>query len=508
MRSPDNKTKVAFSPKTNPVHYFWKFARQPIDSIKNCFRLFIAAAVCLLPANHGTQLFAGDNFPNIVVILVDDLGYGELGCQGNSEIPTPNIDSISTCGVRFTQGYVTASYCSPSRAGLLTGRHQARFGYTKNPVGAMNDDPEIGLPISERTIADYLRDTGYVTGIFGKWHLGASSKFSPLRRGFDEFYGFLHEGHYYDSPPYKDSVSWIRRSTLPGGGKGIFKSSDGRRYFSTHMKNNEPAYDANNPILRDGQPVQEKQYLTDAITREANRFIKRNTDKPFFLYLSYNAVHSPMQGSNPYFQKFKNIEDPQRRIFAAMLSNLDDCIGRVISNLRKEKELDNTLIFFLSDNGGPTRELTSSNYPLRGEKGSPFEGGLRVPFMMQWTKKIPAGIIYKQPVSSLDIASTIQAATGFESGKSKLDGVDLLPFINGKRSGSPHERLVFKSERHTALRIGDWKIVSQTRKNSPPNFEVFDLSKDISESNNLSKSNPQQLSNLKRELSISLDNLK
>ncbi len=274
------------------------------------------------------------------------------------------------------------------------------------------------------------------------------------------------------------------------------------------MKNNEPAYDANNPILRDGQPVQEKQYLTDAITREANRFIKRNTDKPFFLYLSYNAVHSPMQGSNPYFQKFKNIEDPQRRIFAAMLSNLDDCIGRVISNLRKEKKLDDTLIFFLSDNGGPTRELTSSNYPLRGEKGSPYEGGLRVPFMMQWTKKIPAGIIYKQPVSSLDIARTIQAATGFESGKSKLDGVDLLPFINGKRSGSPHERLVFKSERHTALRIGDWKIVSQTRKNFQPNFEVFDLSKDISESNNLSKSNPQQMSNLKRELSISLDNLK
>ncbi|MEE2642331.1 MAG: sulfatase-like hydrolase/transferase, partial [Planctomycetota bacterium] len=186
------------------------------------------------------NLMGQKKHPNIVLIVVDDLGYGELGCQGNPEIPTPNIDSIAESGVRFTQGYVTASYCSQSRAGLLTGRHQLRFGYEINPIGAVNDDPDVGLPLTEKTLATQLKNNGYVTGLFGKWHLGASSRFLPLRRGFDDFFGFLHEGHYYAPPPYFDLVTWLRRKVLPGGGEGRYISRDRRTIYSTHMGSNEP----------------------------------------------------------------------------------------------------------------------------------------------------------------------------------------------------------------------------------------------------------------------------
>lgn len=439
-----------------------------------------------------------EELPNIVIILVDDLGYGELGCQGNTEIPTPNIDSIAANGVRFTQGYVTAPYCSASRAGLLTGRYQSRFGYTINPIGAMNDDPDTGLSLDEKTLGDYLRDQGYMTGLMGKWHLGATSRYLPLRRGFDEFYGFLHEGHYYGPPPYFNMVTWLRRKTLPGGGKGVYFSPDRRKIFSTHMGHNEPIYDANNPIYRNGQPVEEKDYLTDAITRQAKDFIKSNFDKPFFLTVSYNAVHSPMQGADRYFHKFRNIKDVHRRIFAAMLGNLDDGVGEILTTLRQINALDRTIIFFVSDNGGPTRELTSSNLPLRGEKGSLYEGGVRVPFMMQWPDKIESGTVYRQPVSSLDIAATLEKIVGFQpDNKRPLDGVDLIPYILGQRTGRPHEKLFWQTRKQTALRSGDWKII-QDRKTRET--ELYDLGSDIDESENLADSQPDRLKQLSGEL--------
>ena len=264
--------------------------------------------------------------PNLIILLADDLGYGELGCQGNKEIPTPHIDGIAKRGVRFTQGYVTAPNCSPSRAGLLTGKYGTRFGHEFNPTGAKNEEPGFGLPLSQKTLADSLQKAGYVNGLIGKWHLGGTAPYHPFRRGFDEFFGFTHEGHYFVPEPWKGTTTWLRRSVLPGGGKG--RRAFEKVIYSTHMVGgNEPDYDANNPIVRGSQPIQEEEYFTDAITRESIDFIDRHADKPFFLFVSYNAVHSPLQAADKYMNKFKHIEDIQRRIFAAMLANLDDSVG-------------------------------------------------------------------------------------------------------------------------------------------------------------------------------------
>ncbi len=295
--------------------------------------------------------------PNVVFLVADDLGYGELGCYGGRQIPTPQLDALAQRGVRFTQGYVAAAFCAASRAGLLTGRYPTRFGFENNPVGAQNVDPRVGLPRDELTLAARLRDTGYATGLVGKWHLGGTANFHPQRRGFDEFFGFLHEGHFYVRPPWSSVTTWLRRKTLPDGSQGRWSSPNQRIVWSTHMGTHEPDYDANNPILRGSQPVDEPEYLTDAFTREACSFIERHQSQPFFLLLSYNAVHSPMQATDRYLQQFGELPDVQRRIFAAMLSHLDDSVGRVLQTLDDCGLRDNTLVVFLSDNGGPNARV-------------------------------------------------------------------------------------------------------------------------------------------------------
>ncbi len=443
-------------------------------------------------------IYAADRLPNIVLLLADDLGYGETGCQGNPQIPTPHIDSLASGGVRFTQGYVTAPFCSASRAGLLTGRYQTRFGYEFNPIGAHNEDPDAGLPISERTLADVLTDAGYVTGLIGKWHLGGTARYHPLRRGFDEFFGFMHEGHYFVPPPYRNTTTWLRRKVLPGGGKGRWTSSDEKLIYSTHMGYTEPDYDADNPIYRAGQPVEEKEYLTDAFTREAVDFIDRNADRPFFLYLAYNAVHSPLQGADKYMAKFAHIQDIQRRVFAAMLANLDDSVGSVLAKLREENLEEDTLIFFISDNGGPTRELTSSNLPLRAGKGSVYEGGLRVPFLLQWKSKLPEGRVYRHPVISLDVFATAVALSNasLEKGK-RYDGVNLIPYLTGKNDARPHDQLFWRIGARTAIRDGDWKLLRNPRRGQAADWELYNLADEISEKSNLAKKRPDKLKELR-----------
>lgn len=429
--------------------------------------------------------------PNIVVILADDLGYGELGCQGNREIPTPHIDSIAAEGVRCTAGYVTAPNCSPSRAGLLTGRYGTRFGHEFNPIGAKNEDPAFGLPTSETTLADVLRDAGYVTGAIGKWHLGGTARYHPLRRGFDSFFGFLHEGHYYVPRPWAEVTTMLRRRTLPGGGLG--RRAFGDVVYSTHLGHDEPEYDANNPLLRDGQPEAEAAYLTDAFTREALAFVDRQRDKPFFLYLAYNAVHSPLQGTNAYVKKFAQIDDVHRRVFAAMLSNLDDGVGAILNKLRSADLENDTLVFFLSDNGGPTRELTSSNKPLRGEKGSVYEGGIRVPFLVRWPGRLPAGARYEMPISAIDIFATCSAVAGATTNQNrKLDGVNLLPYLSGESAERPHETLYWRQGRNTAVRLGDWKLLRHGRGTADGDWELYDLAHDLSEVKNLAAAEPQR----------------
>lgn len=459
------------------------------------FAHLAAACLGLLAATAEGAPAAATRQPNIIVLLADDLGYGELGCQGNPQIPTPHIDSIARAGIRFTQGYVTGPNCSPSRAGLLTGRIPTRFGYEFNPIGPRNEDPGAGLPAREVTLAELLHDAGYTTGIIGKWHLGGAADYHPFRHGFDEFFGFTHEGHYFVPPPWKGVTSMIRRKTLPGGTKGRWTGD--RLIYSTHMGHDEPDYDANNPIVRGGQPVVEPENLTDAFTREAVDFIDRHKDKPFFLYVAYNAVHSPLQGADRYLDRFRHIDDIHRRIFAAMLANLDDSVGAILDKVKAENLDEQTLIVFLSDNGGPTRELTSSNLPLRGEKGQMFEGALRVPFMVRWKGRLPAGVVDNRMVSSMDIFATSAhlARTEVPEG---IDGVNLIPYLTGTNAGSPHDTLYWQQGNYTALRHGNWKLLNMRGAIAEPQWELYDVASDLGETRDVAAASPDRLAELVR----------
>ena len=438
------------------------------------------------------SISADQKKPNIIILFADDLGYGELGCQGNKEIPTPHIDSIAKNGVRFTNGYITAPFCAPSRAGLYSGRHQSRFGWNINVMPHTIPGSSYGIPSSETTIAERLKGAGYRTGLIGKWHLGSRKDFNPVHNGFDYFYGFAHEGRYFVRPPYQGVTSLIRKKTLP-------KGAQGHRWYSPERKliyhdiwgRDEPLYDLNNPILRGEEVVEEKRYLTDAFTDEALQFIEREKDKPFFLFLSYNAVHSPLQGADAYMKKMSHIDDIHRRIFAAMLANLDDSVGEVLAKLKENKLEENTLIFFLSDNGGPTKELTSSNLPLKGGKGSMFEGGIRIPFLAQWKGKIPPGQTYNHPIISLDIHATAAALAGIKLTPKDTDGVNLMPYLKQENMEMPHKQLFWDFRDGAAFREGDWKIVKHRKK-----WYLYNLSNDLSEKNDLSEQEPERFKDL------------
>ncbi|HNT88139.1 MAG TPA: sulfatase-like hydrolase/transferase, partial [Candidatus Hydrogenedentes bacterium] len=369
------------------------------------------AAAWLTPRAFGES--AGDAArPNIIVILADDLGYGDLGVTGCKDVPTPHIDAIATGGVRFTHGYVSCPVCSPTRAGLMTGRYQQRFGHWYNPGPPVDEQPNIGLPLSETTIADRLKEAGYATGLVGKWHLGLGPEFHPMKRGFDEFFGFPHGSH-----SYVDSRA-----------------------------------DTKNPIMRGTEAVDEPAYLTEAFTREAVDFIRRRAGAPFFLYLSYNAVHGPLQAPDAYLERFKAIEDETRRTYAAMLSALDDGVGAVLAALREKGIEEDTLVFFLSDNGGPIAVNGSRNTPFSGAKGTLQEGGIRVPFFLRWPERLPAGRTCDLPVISLDILPTcLAAAGGALPSDAPLDGVNLLPYLAGNE-GAPHDYLFWRYHDGAAVR--------------------------------------------------------
>ena len=458
--------------------------------MKNKLSALALATLVLAPpaALHAAETGAK---PNIVYIVADDLGYGELGCYGGKEIPTPHLDALAAGGARFTSGYVTAPFCAASRAALMTGRYQTRFGFEFNPIGAKNAAPGIGLPVAEKTIADRLRDAGYTTSLVGKWHLGGTAEFHPQRRGFDEFFGFLHEGHFYVPPPWPGVTTWLRRKTLPDGGQGRWTAPDGRIVWSTHLGSNEPEYDTDNPLLRSSQPVDEQANLTDAFTREACDFIGRHRAQPFFLYLAYNAVHSPLQGTDDYMKKFAPIEDIQRRIFAAMLAHLDDSVGKVFAQVRASGLEENTLIVFLSDNGGATKELTSSNAPLRGGKGDLWEGGIRVPFAISWKNHVAAGGVVAAPVTSMDATATALELAGAGSGQTKLDGLNLMPLLTGKTTAAPERALFWRVGRKNALRDGAWKLIRDGKQ-----WQLYDLAHDIGETANLAAQEPARVRQL------------
>jgi arylsulfatase A-like enzyme len=433
--------------------------------------------------------------PNVVVILADDLGYGEMTCQGNPEVPTPNIDSIARDGIRFTSGYVTAPFCAPSRCGLMTGRYQERFGYDINPTGKHNLNPEAGLPLNETTLADRMKAAGYATAIVGKWHLGGTREYCPRKRGFDQFYGFLHEGHYYGPTTSPAVISFLRATELPAGAGN--RHTVGSVTWSKHSPMAEPPYDDDNPVMRDDSVTEEKEFLTDAWAREAAAFISGHRDEPFFLYLAYNAPHSPMQALDGYVNRFAHIEDLHRRVFAAMVAHLDESVGRVLETLRQNQLEKRTLVFFLSDNGGPTQELTSSNKPLAGGKGTLYEGGIRVPFMVKWPGHLPAGQTYDHPVLSLDILPTVLAAVGAATPiAAACDGVNLLPYLTGVQQGPPHAALFWRYGKNCAIRRGDWKLLRQ----GTPLFRLFHLASDIGETKDVSAQQPDIAAAMRSEL--------
>jgi arylsulfatase A-like enzyme len=390
--------------------------------------------------------------PNIVLIVADDLGYADLGVQGCKDIPTPNIDSIAQNGVRFTNGYASCPVCSPTRAGLMTGRYQQRFGHEFNPGSAEAAVAEFGLPLTEVTLAERLKTLGYATGMFGKWHLGYRPEMHPQKRGFDEFYGFLGGAHDY----------------LNAAG------------------------DKSNPILRGTERVPEVDYTTDVFAREAVAFIDRHRDEPFFVYLPFNAVHLPLEALDKYKSRFAAIEDKKRHVYAAMLSAMDDGVGQVLAKLRERGLEENTMVFFISDNGGPTPQTTSSNQPLRGYKGQVLEGGIRVPFFVQWKGHIPAGKVDGRPVVSLDIHPTALAVAGAASQESGLDGVSLLPLLTQEKDGAPHESLFWRFGEQSAVRVGDWKLLQQ--KEGAP--QLYNLAEDIGEAKDLAGANPDKVKEL------------
>lgn len=406
--------------------------------------------------------------PNVVILVADDLGHADLGFQGGRDIPTPHIDSLAKNGVRCSNGYVSGPYCSPTRAGLLTGRYQQRFGHEFNPGGGKNE--KLGLPLSETTLADRFKAAGYATGLVGKWHLGAAPHFHPQKRGFDEFFGFLGGDHSY----------------FPGGEA---------------------------PIYRGTEVVREEDYLTDAFSREAVSFVERHKERPFLLYLAFNAVHTPMHATDARLARFASIADKPRRTYAAMLSAMDEAVGKVLASLRSAGVEENTLIVFLSDNGGPTMLGTtvnaSRNDPFRGSKRTTLEGGIHVPFVLQWKGTLPPGKVYDRPVIQLDILPTLLAAAGVPSRPEwNLDGVDLLPFLKGQNPGAPHDALFWRLGEQSAIRQGDWKLVryDQTVDNpgtrsdasnvkvTPP--RLYNLAKDPGEARDLASEHPDQVSKL------------
>ncbi len=376
-----------------------------------CASLNVAVALCLA----SWCAVAAAKQPNVIIFLSDDVGWGEYGFQGGKDIPTPHIDSIAANGTRFPQGYVSGPYCSPTRAGLMTGRYQTRFGHEFNNVARQGDSRS-----RETTLADRMKSLGYATIAIGKWHLGEKPEYRPWKRGFDVFYGTLNNTPFY-----------------------------------------HPTFFIDSRVSQEVQPVEDKDfYTTDKYADRAVEFIAAHQDKPYFLYLPFNAQHAPLQAPQKYLDRFPKITDEKRKIFAAMMSSMDDAVGRVLDQVRKQNQEEDTLIFFLADNGGPTPQTTSSNGPLRGFKATTWEGGVRVPFAVQWKGHLPAGQTYDKPIIQLDIMPTVLAAAGQKTDPAwKLDGVDLLPYLTGKNTAQPNETLYWRFGEQWAIRHGDWKVV-------------------------------------------------
>ncbi len=408
---------------------------------------------CTLIAQNKTDVReikrgSGDR-PNFVFIVADDLGYGDLGFTGSKQIKTPNIDRLANTGINFTEGYVSSAVCSPSRAGFLTGINQVTFGHDNNLANNQPGfDPQfLGLPITQKTIADHLKPLGYVNGIVGKWHLGYEDHFHPLKRGFDDFWGYR------------------------GGGHDYFSSNPNEKGYKTPIESN---YKTPQPIT----------YITDDKGNECVDFIARHKNEPFFLFASFNAPHTPMQATNADLERYKNITDERRRTYAAMVHRLDVNIGKIIGALEAQSLRENTLVVFISDNGGPI-DNGSINAPYNGKKGTLLEGGIHVPFVFNWPETLPAGKTYRQLVSALDVAPTFIALAGGSTSETNYSGKNLIPFLLEENKTRPHTTLFWRFTISAAIRQGDWKLVRLPDRLPA----LYNLQTDVSEQHNVALEN-------------------
>ena len=431
--------------------------------------------------------------PNIVVILADDLGYADISTYG-ARVQTPNIDRIGREGAVFTQGYVTTPVCSPSRAGLLTGRYQQRFGFEYNARQAP-EVPDVGLIAGELTIADHLRAAGYATGIVGKWHLGFKDEHYPTNRGFDEFYGHLSGATRFINTATEGAVSMATNQEFRT------RAPDDPRTDLLVRGAEPPApppRSRGNLILRGPEKtvVDEPAYITDVFGDESVDFIRRHAEEPFFLYSAFNAPHSPFEVTEEYYNRFPDVENELHRIYFGMIAALDDAVGRILDALDEAGIADNTLVVFLSDNGcaGYFPGLCSCE-PLSGGKLTYYEGGVRVPFLVRWPAEVAAGTRIDAPVSTLDILPTALAAAGAAAPADlELDGHDLMPLLAGSAEVLGREHLVWRNYPTVAARSGDLKLIKPNQ-DEPGGF-LYDLSQDVREQNDLSGERPDDVASL------------
>ena len=444
-----------------------------MNTIQNLFAFAASFAVAAPAIVTAAEPAAGK--PNVIVIVTDDQGWADLACQGRRpEVQTPNMDALAASGVRFDRGYVSAPVCIPSRAGLLTGRYQTRFGIETNADGP--------LPASEKTIGDRMRDAGYVTGLVGKWHVASSPANSAGAKRI---------------PPRE--IMWGDNATINDPNLPGKRGFD--EYYYGANQNFAASFDlegkslANAPVL-----VNERRFRVDVQTEAALAFIKRQAANPFFLYLGYFAPHVPLEAPEKYLARFPEEKDPTRRMALAMISAMDDGIGR-IRDLLLERGLErNTLIVFLSDNGAPLKPGMwdgSLNDPLVGEKGMLTDGGHRLPFLMAWPGTLPAGTVYRHPIISLDILPTALAAAGVAAKSAwKLDGVNLLPFLTGQRDNPPHQELYWRFNSQAAVLTEQWKLLYL----APDRWMLFDTHGAEGEAREVATQHPEVVAELQSRL--------
>ena len=418
---------------------------------------FLSALLCVMAigASEAKSQSKVKAPANVILILADDLGYGDLGYTGSKDIKTPHIDRLASTGIVCTNGYASHSFCAPTRAGIMTGRYQHRFGFQNNPSKQL---PNHGLPTDEVILPKVLKQAAYTSALVGKWHLGVHQHQHPLTKGFDEFYGFTAGGH---------------------------------DFFSCDPKQkNDHAYDA--LIEHNGERKDFEGYLTEDLTRFGMDFMERNQDHPFFLFMSYNAPHTPLQAPEKYLNRMSHIKDKKRRTYAAMISALDDGVGQLMSKLKELNLDENTLVLFMSDNGGAPFSWPD-NKPFNGCKGTVLEGGVHVPYIVNWKGQLKPGT-YTNLVMSFDIFATATALAGLDNpADRKIDSKNLIPYLKGENKAEPHKVLYWtQGDYQEAARAGDYKLVKIGGKEN----YLFDLKEDVGETSDVSQQNKKALKKL------------